>query len=303
MDWDEVLERFTAYQRASGLSERTIQARSEVLMMLARSSGHRPQLVDHLDMIDHLNRPHARNGGPLAPGTKQVERSYLQVWGRWMVLEGHLAHNPSDRLPRVRVPRRLARPLRIQHVEALLVSGIRQSTQDQIGIAATTGLRVGEIVRIHGQDYDHRTQTLRVTRKGGITHYLLLPELAQDIANRMPLTDWWFPSPYPSRQFPDGGGHIMMKSASSKITRALRRIGVTDTRITAHSLRHFFACSLIVNGVPLHVVQELMGHASIATTQLYVEVTDKEIREAVSKIPYVGRQTGFGLARDNRMVA
>lgn len=290
MNWEENLDRFACYQRAAGLSERTIKSRAEVLGMLAARSQRRPQLVDHVDMVDHLNRQHARTGGKLSPGTKQVERSYLQVWGRWMVLEGYLAHNPSDRLPKVRVPRRMARPLRIQHIEALLESGIRQSTQDQIGIAATTGLRIGEVVRIHGRDYDPRTQTLRAVRKGGITHYLLLPELALDIANRMPRNGWWFPSPYSSRQFPDGGGHILMKSASTKITLALRRTGINDTRITAHSLRHYFACSLIANEVPLHVVQELMGHASIATTQLYLEVSDTEVHDAVSKVPYIGRR-------------
>lgn len=110
-NWTEVLSHFARYQRAAALSERTIEAREQVLLMLARHSGQTPRRLETEDLLDFLNRPNARTGESLSPGTKQVERSYLQTWSRWMIEEGFMFHDPARRLPRVRVPRRAPRPL------------------------------------------------------------------------------------------------------------------------------------------------------------------------------------------------
>lgn len=303
MDWETVLARFDAHQRAASLSARTIDNRRQMLERLARMSGVPPQrlTLDHL--IGFLNRPHARTGGEMAPGSKQVERSYLQCFGQWMVEEGYVEKSPAARLPRVRVPRRRARPIRMAHVTALFELNVWQCTKDLITVLANTGLRIGEAVRIRGEDYDPIGRTLRAVRKGGLVQIIQLPDAVVEIAERMPRTGWWFPSPYVSSAFPEGGGHILMKSASTKIGHALRRIGINDPKITGHSIRHFYACMLLANGTPIHVVQEMLGHASLATTQLYVLVEDDEIRAAVARIPRIAPTERRSVDRDQRRVA
>lgn len=287
MDWETILARFDAYQRAASLSVRTIDNRRQTLERLAGMSGVPPQNLTLDDLLAFLNRPHARTGGPMAPGSKQVERSYLQCFGQWMLEEGYVEMSPAARLPRVRVPRRRARPILMAHVRALLELGVWQCTKDLIAVLANTGLRIGEAVRIRGEDYDPIGRTLRSVRKGGLVQIIQLPEAVVEIAERMPRVGWWFPSPYKSNAFPNGGGHILMKSASTKIGHALRRIGINDPMITGHSIRHFYACMLLANGAPIHVVQEMLGHASLATTQLYVLVGDEDIRAAVARIPRI----------------
>ena len=303
MDWQGIVNRFEAFQRASNLSERTIGGRTEVLQRLARTSGVQPQEVQLEHMIEFLNRDHARTGRPLAAGTKQVERSYLQCWGRWMHEEGLTVQNHAARLPRVKVPRRQARPIYLEHVMALLELDVWQSTKDLIAVLANTGLRVGEAVRIRGEDYDPIGKTLRAVRKGGLVHILRLPQAMVELAQRMPREGWWFPSTYVSRQFPEGGGHILMKSASTKIGHALRKIGIKDPKITGHSLRHFYACMLLANGTPIHVVQEMLGHASLATTQLYILVRDEEIRDAVQLIPRIDSRDSEMQGVSHKLVA
>lgn len=288
MSWEEVLARFASYQRAAGLSEKTIQGRQDLLTSLRKFSGKQPQQLDLRDLIEFLNRPHHRTQQALSQGTKQVERSYLDVWGRWMVLEGITAFNPAERLPRVRVPRRAARPIDRAHVRDLFTCGIYQPTIDKIAIGANTGLRVGEIVRLHEDHYDFRTDEIFSVRKGGFEMWVPVPPAIRDMALRKKGEGWWFPSPYPNAQFPDGGGHVLMKSASDRICNALRRIGIEDPRITAHSLRHFYCSMLIANGTPIQIVQRLMGHASIATTQLYFLSSELQMSEAIKNIPYVG---------------
>lgn len=287
MTWDHILAHFAAHQHAAGLSERTIAGREAVLRMLADRSGRGPRQVELVDLLEHLGRPHARSGGQLSPGTKQVERSYLQTWGKWMVDEGYLAHSPAARLPRVKVPRRRPRPLRMEHIDLMLESGAYRRTREIITIAALTGLRVGEVVKIRGEDVDMISGTIRSNRKGGLDHLVWMPADVRAIAETKPTSGWWFPSPYRNEQFPDGGGHILMKSASSRISRVLRRAGIKDPRITGHSLRHFYATTLLREGVKVRVVQEMLGHASLATTQLYLEVTDDEMAAAAQGLPRI----------------
>ena len=285
LGWSATLDQFDNYQRAAGLSQRTISERRLMLTRFSEFVRTPPTLVELRHCVDFLNRPHARTGGELSPSTKQVERSYLQVWGDWMVLEGLLAVSPAARLPKVRVPRRRARPVHVEHIQRLLQEPLWQQTLDLIVVLATTGLRIGEAVQIRGEDFDPVTGFLRTVRKGGLIHYLPLNESAREVADRMPSAGWWFPSPCRNAKFPNGGGHILMKSASTKITSAFRRIGVTDPMITGHSIRHFFASYMIAKGVQVQVVQQLLGHASLATTQIYVEVQDEALVAGVQVLP------------------
>lgn len=287
LTWDYVLSHFDAHQRAAGLSERTIQARHELLRMLERRSGRAPQQIEIMDLLELIGRPHARTGEQLSAGTKQVERSYLQTWGRWMLVESYSATDPTARLPRVKVPRRSPRPLRLEHIDLLLDGGAYQRTREIITIAALTGLRIGEVVKIRGSDVDWIAGSIRSTRKGNLEHRVWMQDDVRAIAERKPREGWWFESPYPNAQFPNGGGHVLMKSASSSVSRLMRRCGIHDPKITAHSLRHFYATTLLREGVPIRVVQELLGHASLATTQLYTEVSDDELAAGVRELPRI----------------
>ncbi|NQX36236.1 site-specific integrase [Herbiconiux sp. VKM Ac-2851] len=207
-----------------------------------------------------------------------------------MHAEGYRDTDPAAALPKVKVPRRRARPLRAGQVDDILDSGIYKRTRDIVTIAALSGLRIGEIVRIRGQDIDHVAGTLHSVRKGGLEHTVPLHPLLLEMAAEYPRTGWWFPTPGSNKLFPNGGGHILMASASDRIGKAIRSAGITDGRLTGHSLRHFYATTLLREGVNVRTVQEMLGHASLATTQLYMEVTDEEMVAAVAKMPAITRR-------------
>lgn len=287
MDWELTLSDYATHQRAANLSEKTIRNRAELLATVARVTHLGPDAVTHEDLLRVVGRPHPRTGLRLAPGTMQSERSYMQAFFRWMKKTKRRKDNPAKELPKVKVPRRRARPLRIDQIEAMLGSGIYSRTRDIITIGALSGLRLGEIVKIRGEDIDLTGMTIRSTRKGNLDHLLPLhPELAR-MADRYPDAGWWFPSPHRNREFPDGGGHILMKSASDRVGKAIRAAGVTDRRITGHSLRHYLATTLLRDGVQIRVVQEILGHASLATTQLYADVTDADMAAGIVHAPEI----------------
>ncbi|GAB2519318.1 tyrosine-type recombinase/integrase [Paramicrobacterium agarici] len=296
MQWDQALHLFATYQRAGGLSEKTIHNRADCLHMLAHRSGREPLTVTKLDMLELLGRNHARTGEPVSAGTKQAERSYLQTFFHWLHSEGLRDDDPALTLPKIKTPRRKARPLRFAQIEDMLDSGAYRRTRDIITICALTGLRIGEVVKIRGEDVDVVNGTIRSIRKGHLDHINSIPPEIVELASRYPRHGWWFPSPYKNSQFPNGGGHILMKSASDRVSRAIRRIGITDHNITAHSLRHFYATTLLRQGVPIRVVQEMMGHASLNTTQLYAEVTEEDMSAGAAVLPIIGHRPQSGRA-------
>lgn len=124
--------------------------------------------------------------------------------------------------------------------------------------------------------YHWTTHTIAVVRKGGFRQTLHANEAVQEVAARRAnlCSKWWFPAPHSNSAFPEGDGHIHMRSASDTTSRAMRRIGILDRKITTHSIRHFYATLLLAQGTPLHIVQKAMGHASLATTQLYIQVDE-----------------------------
>ncbi|AGW42280.1 site-specific tyrosine recombinase XerD [Leifsonia xyli subsp. cynodontis DSM 46306] len=237
-----------------------------------------------------LSRFNPRTGCPLAAGTKQSERSYYQTFFTWMQVKGHRPDNPSAGLPKIKIPRRKPRPLRIQQVDAMLDSGAYKRTRDIITIAALSGLRIGEIVKIRGEDVDLDGGVLCSLRKGNLAHVIALHPILIDLARSYPRTGWWFPSPHRNEQFPNGSGHILMKSASARVSKAIRNAGITDRNLTGHSLRHFYATTLLKQGVNIRVVQELLGHASLATTQLYTEVDQDDMRAGVATLPPIAQR-------------
>lgn len=298
--WNDVRSAWAAEQRAAGLSHRTIEGRDAVLALLERT-GRTPLNISKADLVMVLNRPNARTGEPLSPGTKQVERSYIQTFTRWLLEEGYRDEDPGARLRKVKVPRRRPRPVTESHIEQMLDHGY-QSTRDMIVIGALTGLRMSEIVKMHTDDIDWTTNTIRSIRKGGLHHVVHMPHAVQEIMRRRgDERGWIFPSPYANRQFPEGGGHVLMKSASTSVSRVLRAAGILDPKITGHSLRHYYATTLLRRGVNVRVVQEMMGHASLATTQIYMEVTDEEQSAAASAMPFISSRSHS--ARPHRLAA
>jgi integrase/recombinase XerD len=287
LSWDAAIAEFNNYQRAANLAEKTIANREACYRHLANRSGKRPQEITLQDLQAHLGRPHPRTGARLAQGTLQSERSYLQTFYGWLRDEGYLHASPADRLHKIKMVRRAPRPLRMDQIEKMLDSGAYTRTRDIIIIAALTGLRVGEIVRLRGEDIDLEGMVVQSRRKGGLEHRIAVPPTLLPVLARYPRQGWLFPSPYPSKLFPNGGGHILMQSASDSISRALRKAGVTDRNITGHSLRHFCATWMLKQGVPIRVIQEHLGHASLATTQLYTQVDEDDMQQAVSVMPVI----------------
>jgi len=144
------------------------------------------------------------------------------------------------------------------------------------------GLRVGEALALTPADLDSGGVTLRVTGKGGKTRLVpVLSAVAAGVTQYRQLCPWPLPGGEPLFRGAKGG--ILHRAIVEKAMARMRgALGLPETA-TPHALRHSFATHLLANGGDLRTIQELLGHASLSTTQIYTAVDTSRLLEAYEK--------------------
>ncbi|MBF0326948.1 MAG: tyrosine-type recombinase/integrase [Alphaproteobacteria bacterium] len=222
---------------------------------------------------------------------------------KWLEREDILALNPFHRFDlTIRLPRRLPRALGVADIRKLMRAAaaeaeIRRTQLAQqmyfvVVVLFVSGLRVGELVGIRLSDVDAEAATIVVRGKGNRERRVYLPGdearalLHRHLAERMSV--------------PTDGNVLLTSPTGAAITpqyirRSLallaERAGLSR-RVTPHMLRHTAATQLIEAGVDIRFVQKLLGHASIATTQIYTQVSDASLKATLEQADTLGRLVG-----------
>jgi integrase/recombinase XerD len=152
----------------------------------------------------------------------------------------------------------------------------------------SAGLRVGELIRLRVGDLDSDRRLIRVRHgKGRKDRYTLYSDATADavVSYRALFAprEWLFPGARPDRP-------ISARSVQKVLSMAARRAGI-EKRLTPHTLRHSFATHLLEQGVDLRHIQELLGHASPSTTQIYTHVSRRELAHIRSPLDALGLPT------------
>lgn len=260
---------FSAYQLGKGLAGTTVRNRESILRTLESKSGKPLLTLDIHDLRAYLGRR------GVAAGTRRTERGAMVAVYTFLHDEGLRDDNPTIRLAPVTAPKGEPRPFTPQQIDAMLNSGAYRKTRAMILLGYYQGFRVSSIARVHGDDVDLLSGTIRTIGKGGKERTLPLHPVVAELAKVMPINGWWFPAR-------DGkGGPMRAASVTNLITLAKKRAGILDSHLTPHSLRHAFATDLVEEGVDIRVVQELMMHESLSTTQIYTGVSRHRKREGI----------------------
>lgn len=265
------LHAFAAYQRGKNLAETTIRNRWSILRHLR--SVHGPLLeIGVQELRLHLGRP------GISAGTRRTERNAMIAFYRFLEDEGMRDDNPTTRLAPVTVPKGKPRPFTWEQVERMLESGAYSRTRAMILLGYYQGFRVSSIARVHGRDIDIASRTITTVGKGGKIETLPLHPVIAELAESMPANAWWFPAR-------KGTGPVKPSSVTDLITKAKRRAGIHDPRLTPHSLRHAFGTDLVEAEVDIRVVKELMMHESLSTTEIYTAVSERRKRAGIGALP------------------
>lgn len=268
-----LLRTWQQHQYAQSLSSRTVRERIATITRFTRDTDCDPATAETNTVAAWLAE------GVWAASSRATYYSHLHSWFDWLVANGHRIDHPMSAMRGPRRPRGVPHPVALDHLPRLLQVRMWPTTRAMILLALLAGLRVHEIAKVRGQDIDRAAWTIRVVGKGGVIADIPLHPMLVELAETMPSRGWWFPSAHPR-------GRITGQSVSQRIKETMERAGVPGS---AHHLRHTFATELVDQGTDLRTVQELLRHASLATTQIYVRVADKAKADAVARLDLFDR--------------
>jgi integrase/recombinase XerD len=227
-------------------------------------------------------------GAPLSASS--AARTVVAVRGfhRFLALEGVTTADPADRVQPPSAPKRLPKAISLTDVEKLLaaasvpdtVTGVRDRAL--LELLYGCGARISEAVGLAVDDLDPRAGLVRLAGKGSKERVVPLGSFAVHavdayLVRARPVLAARG-SGTPVLFLNARGGPLSRQSAWAVLSAAAGRAGLTG-KVSPHTLRHSFATHLLEGGADVRVVQELLGHASVTTTQIYTRVTADTLRE------------------------
>src|SRR5438270_2497628 len=295
--WARELATFDAALRARAMAEKTRRAYGVDLQQLADWAARHGVDAASVDARTLRRFAGVLSERRLSRSTIARKLASIRSFYRDLVGRGELEANPADVVATPKRDSYLPRVLRAAAVAALLDSlptadplELRDRAMFELAYAA--GLRAEEIVNLDVSDVDPDGEELRVSGKGGRTRIVPAGEPA-----------WRAIEAYLERARPrlaaaDGGGPGVRVEAALFLSRRGRRLSTSDVRrrlavrvrrmaagagVSPHTLRHSFATHLLEGGADLRAIQELLGHASISTTQTYTRVESARLRREYSR--------------------
>ncbi|WP_341861578.1 tyrosine recombinase [Gymnodinialimonas sp. 57CJ19] len=236
----------------------------------------------------------------LAPATRARRLSSLKQLYRFAHEEGWRDDNPTLQITGPARARKLPNTLSMEEVDALLEAATThgRTASDRLRnhclmqILYATGLRVTELVSLPLAALRGDPSMLLVLGKGGKERMVpLSPPARAAIASWLNYLDETHqasrtapnPAPQSPFAFPSRGksGHLTRVRFFTLIKELSAAAGIDPSRVTPHTLRHAFATHLLQNGADLRAIQTLLGHADIATTEIYTHILDERLRQLV----------------------
>lgn len=276
-----------------GLSQNTVLAYQRDLRLLKEAFGFqndeqllgvtRQQLLDYMAQLKEQGR---------SPATLARKLAAIKAFYRFLTAERYISVDPAEVLEAAKKGLHLPKVLSVEEIERLLeepnlgtLEGYRDRTMLEVLYA--TGMRVSELISVPMSNVNLSAQYLIASGKGKkeriiplgsiavkfLEHYLaeVRPKLLK-IENFKEET-----------LFVSVLGKPMSRDRFYTIIKGYGKRAGLSKEVTPHVLRHSFATHLLDNGTDLRVVQELLGHADISTTQIYTHLTNKRLREVYAK--------------------
>ncbi len=234
----------------------------------------------------------------LAPSTVARKSSALRQFYGFLVDEGWRKDDPSAALPRPAARRPLPKILSHQEVEALFSRAEEEAESGRpeairllalLELLYGSGLRASELVSLPMASVPRDAPFLTVMGKGGQARMVPVSNRAKQV-----LAKWLDIRPEdPKFLFPSRGKHLSRIRLFQLLRELAGRAGIAPEKLSPHVLRHAFATHLLEGGADLRVLQTLLGHADIATTQIYTHVDSARLVALVNeRHPLAGKAVG-----------
>jgi integrase/recombinase XerD len=226
-----------------------------------------------------------RKRGGLAAASLKLIVVALKIFFRFLKARQLIAHDPADVLVLPRVERYLPDTLNEAQIEKLLEVDLHQrpfAKRDRamLELLYSSGLRISELTNARLEQINLEDRFIRVTGKGNKTRLVPVGRKACEAINDYLETE------RRTLVNPRTGSELFLSRRGRKLTtqrvwqivKEIAELGAFDIRIYPHLLRHSFATHLLSNGADLRIIQELLGHADISTTQIYTHVDQNRLK-------------------------
>jgi integrase/recombinase XerD len=243
--------------------------------------------VDQSHLSDYLS--HRKRAG-LAAASIKAEAIALRIFFRFLVARKMIARDPAEFLTTPRIERYLPDTLNLPDIERLLAAVgdkdlLALRNHAILELLYASGLRISELCNARLENIDLDDGWIRVTGKGNKTRIVPVGGKAREAIAR------YISNERPNLVGPKSGAEIFLSNNGKKLTRArvwqlvrqYAKAAGLDANVYPHLLRHSFATHLLSNGADLRVIQELLGHADISTTEIYTHVDQRRLKAVHKK--------------------
>jgi len=290
-DPKRLIDRFLdAIWMERGLSENTLGAyRADLLALNQRleKAGVELSRATRADILEYISW---RVQCGAKPRSTARQLSSFRRFYRYLLREGLIAEDPTSQIAMPKIGRALPQSLTEDEVEALLAAPnvsepLGHRDRAMLEVLYATGVRVSELINLKMSQLNLNQGVLRIVGKGDRERLIPLGDEAQDwlreflngprseiLLERQ--TDYLFPTRRGDRMTRQAFWHIIKRYA--------KKAGI-HKKLSPHTVRHAFATHLLNNGADLRVVQLLLGHSDVSTTQIYTHVARERMKELHSR--------------------
>lgn len=259
-----------------GLSQNTIDAYRRDLSDFAQN-------LEDIHSINRMNiNAYVRTlrERKLAPTSVIRKVASLRGFFKWATSSGILEKNPAATLEQPKTPQRLPKVVSVKEIDEMLHNNLTPLEHVMMELLYSCGLRVSELVNLKLNDIDLSSKYIRCFGKGSKERIIPIGEQAKAMLQEYFPTRDLLVKKYnltTKNLLIKDNGHFVTRQDVYNFIHAQGKL--IHKNISPHTLRHSFATHLLENGADLRVVQELLGHSDVSTTQLYTHISKKRLKE------------------------
>lgn len=213
---------------------------------------------------------------------RSITREIASIKGffKWLNVNGYINHNPSLAIEQPKLPKYLPKVLSINEIKQLLDKDMSLLNKAVFELLYAAGLRVSELTNIQLSNVNVDVKYIRCLGKGEKERIVPIGQKACSAIKK-----YIKERDYIIKKFNIKTKYLFINENGKKITRQevykfIKEMGKTINKdISPHTIRHSFATHLLENGADLRIVQELLGHSDVSTTQLYTHVSKKRLKD------------------------
>lgn len=261
-----------------GLSENTLEAyRRDLTDFFDFCNDTDINDIQRTQINSYVRKLHEKKYSPTSIMRKIAS---LRGFFKWACANEKTKSNPTLTLEQPKTPQKLPKVMTLEEINSILSQNLTKLHRVIIELLYGCGLRVSELVNLKINDYDLNGKYLECTGKGSKDRIVPLGKKAiKAIKDYLPERD------YNMQKYNLQTKYLLVNEKGKEVTRQEVYTFIHEQgkklhkAISPHTLRHTFATHLLENGADLRVVQELLGHSDVSTTQLYTHISKKRLKE------------------------